>query len=112
MTEQALTLDFPSAPRVIRTDPSSRPVAGLDGFEHGFETIDGARLHYVSGGRDDGEVIVLLAGFPESWFAWRKIMPLLAADYRIIAPDLPVRATPIGRWTDMTPRPWRPGCMA
>jgi microsomal epoxide hydrolase len=33
--------------------------------------------------------MVLLAGFPESWFAWRKVMPLLAAAYRIIAPDLP-----------------------
>ncbi len=89
MSEQALTLVSPSTPRVIRTDPPSRPVAGLDGFEHGFETVDGVRLHYVSGGRADGEVVVLLAGFPESWFAWRKIMPLLAADYRIIAPDLP-----------------------
>ncbi len=89
MTEQALTLVSPSKPRVIQTAPASRPVAGLDGFEHGFETVDGVRLHYVSGGRADGEVVVLLAGFPESWFAWRKIMPLLAADYRIIAPDLP-----------------------
>ena len=89
MTEQALTLISPSTPRVIRTAPASRPVAALDGFEHGFETVDGVRLHYVSGGRADGEVVVLLAGFPESWFAWRKIMPLLAADYRIIAPDLP-----------------------
>ena len=33
--------------------------------------------------------MVLLAGFPESWFAWRKVMPLLAAAHRIIAPDLP-----------------------
>ena len=89
MTEQALTLISTTTPRVIRAAPASRPVAGLHGFEHGFETVDGVRLHYVSGGRADGEVVVLLAGFPESWFAWRKIMPLLAADYRIIAPDLP-----------------------
>ena len=33
--------------------------------------------------------MVLLAGFPESWFAWRKLMPLLGPVYRIIAPDLP-----------------------
>jgi microsomal epoxide hydrolase len=74
---------------VIETRPSSRPAHGLDGFEHRFETVDGVRLHYVVGGRADGEVMVLLAGFPESWFAWRKVMPLLAAAYRIIAPDLP-----------------------
>ncbi len=105
MTEQALTLVSPLTPRVIRTDPSSRPVAGLDGFEHGFETVDGVRLHYVSGGRRDGEVIVLLAGFPESWFAWRKIIPLLAADYRIIAPDLPGQGDsdrPLGGYDSQT----------
>ncbi|NDL64205.1 alpha/beta fold hydrolase [Enterobacteriales bacterium SAP-6] len=34
-------------------------------------------------------MLVLLAGFPESWFAWRKVMPLLAQTYRVIALDLP-----------------------
>jgi microsomal epoxide hydrolase len=33
--------------------------------------------------------VVLLAGFPESWFAWRRLLPLLGPAYRIIAPDLP-----------------------
>jgi pimeloyl-ACP methyl ester carboxylesterase len=88
MTEQVPNLKFQST-RVIETPPSSRPVSGLDGFEHRFETVDGVRLHYVIGGRADGKIMVLLAGFPESWFAWRKVMPLLAAAYRIIAPDLP-----------------------
>ena len=88
MTEQVPNLKFQST-RVIETPPSSRPVPGLDGFEHRFETVDGVRLHYVIGGRADGKIMVLLAGFPESWFAWRKVMPLLAAAYRIIAPDLP-----------------------
>jgi microsomal epoxide hydrolase len=58
-------------------------------FVHRFETVDGVRLHYVEGGKPDGDTIVLLAGFPESWYAWRKVMPLLAAHYRIVAPDLP-----------------------
>jgi pimeloyl-ACP methyl ester carboxylesterase len=101
----APTLVSSLTPRVILTDPSSRPVAGIDGFEHGFETVDGVRLHYVSGGRDDGEVIVMLAGFPESWFAWRKIMPLLAAQYRIIAPDLPGQGDsdrPLGGYDSQT----------
>ena len=61
----------------------------MPGFEHRFATVDGVRLHYVTGGKADGEVIVLLAGFPESWFAWRKVMPLLGPDFRIIAPDMP-----------------------
>jgi pimeloyl-ACP methyl ester carboxylesterase len=105
MTEPAPNLKPPSTPRVIQTSPSSRPVPGLVGFGHGFETVDGVRLHYVSGGRDDGEVIVLLAGFPESWFAWRKLIPLLATDYRIIAPDLPGQGDsdrPIGGYDTKT----------
>ena len=79
----------PSAARLIKTLPASHYELALPGFEHRFATVGGVRLHYVTGGKQDGEVIVLLAGFPESWFAWRKVMPLLASSYRIIAPDLP-----------------------
>ena len=75
--------------RAVRSMPASRPDPELPGFEHRFATIDGVRLHYVMGGKEDGETIVLLAGFPESWFAWRKMIPLLAPIYRIVAPDLP-----------------------
>jgi len=75
--------------RVIGTKPASRPDPGLTGFEHRFAIQDGVRLHYVTGGKEDGEAVVLLAGFPESWFAWRKVMKLLAAGFRIVAPDLP-----------------------
>ncbi len=89
MMEQVLNLNSQSTARVIETFPSSRPVDGLEGFDHRFETVGGVRLHYVTGGKPDGDVVVLLAGFPESWFAWRKLMPLLATAYKIVAPDLP-----------------------
>ncbi len=75
--------------RLIETQQASRTELGLNGFEHRFATVDGVRLHYVTGGRPDGETVVLLAGFPESWYAWRKVTPRLAAEYRVIAPDLP-----------------------
>lgn len=78
-----------SSIRMIKANPAFRPDVDLDGFEHRFATVGGVRLHYVSGGNPDGDVLVLLAGFPESWFAWRKVMVRLAATYRIIAPDLP-----------------------
>ncbi|MBB5444991.1 pimeloyl-ACP methyl ester carboxylesterase [Paraburkholderia sp. WSM4177] len=74
---------------IVSTLPVARPVAGLAGFEHKFATVDGLRLHYVTGGNPQGDVVVLLAGFPESWFAWRKVMGLLAKTYRVVAPDLP-----------------------
>ena len=89
MTEQKSELATQPSGRQTESSPASRPDAGLPGFEHRFETINGIRLHYVAGGKTDGETVVFLAGFPESWFAWRKVMPLLAANYKIVAPDLP-----------------------
>ncbi len=89
MTEHDMRPPASGAARVIEAVPASRPDPYLEGFEHGFRTVEGVRLHYVAGGKADGEVVVLLAGFPESWYAWRKIMPLLGAAYRVIAPDLP-----------------------
>jgi pimeloyl-ACP methyl ester carboxylesterase len=44
------------------------------------------RLHFVEGG--DGAPILLLPGWPQSWYAWRYVMPLLASDgRRVIALD-------------------------
>ncbi len=63
--------------------------SGIDGFTRGFLTVDGVRIHYVSGGCAGGETIILFPGFPQSWYAWRKILPMLGERYRVIAPDLP-----------------------
>ncbi|WP_315738406.1 alpha/beta hydrolase [Bradyrhizobium sp. SZCCHNR1093] len=89
MTELMSAISAESPSRLVAAEPFGRADASLPGFTHRFETVDGLRLHYVSGGPPAGEVVVLLAGFPESWFAWRKVMPLLASRYRVIAPDLP-----------------------
>jgi pimeloyl-ACP methyl ester carboxylesterase len=59
------------------------------GFAHRFATVNGLRLHYVAGGAESGIPVVLLAGFPESWYAWRKVMPELARTFRVVAIDLP-----------------------
>lgn len=46
--------------------------------------------HVVEAGEPDGvETIVLAAGFPQSWHAWRRVMPLLAERHRVFAIDLP-----------------------
>ncbi len=67
----------------------SQPVTNLPDFSHHYATVDGVRIHYVSGGNPQGETLVLLAGFPQSWFAWRKVMALLGDRYFIIAPRSP-----------------------
>ncbi|MCB8876163.1 alpha/beta fold hydrolase [Acidisoma silvae] len=63
--------------------------AAPDGFSHHFETMQGRRLHYVAGGDERADPLVLIAGYPESWYAWRRVMPLLAGRFRVIAIDLP-----------------------
>jgi len=61
--------------------------ASLNGFEHRDAVLnDGVRFHYVIGGA--GAPLVLLHGFPETWYAWRKVMPQLAVRYTVIAPDM------------------------
>ena len=46
------------------------------------------KLHAVAAGPQSGSVVVLLHGFPEFWYGWRKqIEPLAAAGFRVIVPD-------------------------
>lgn len=69
------------------------PAPGLPaGFERRFSRryaqLDDVRLHYVTGGPDDGEMVVLLHGWPQTWYTWRHVMPALAEDgYRVVAVD-------------------------
>src|SRR6476619_3130806 len=55
-------------------------------FSHHMATVNGIQIHYVIGGR--GDPVVLLHGWPETWYAWHKVMPALAKNYTVIAPDL------------------------
>lgn len=48
----------------------------------------GVRLHVVTAGPAEGPMVLLLHGFPEAWFGWRRQMGLLAArGYFVVAPD-------------------------
>jgi pimeloyl-ACP methyl ester carboxylesterase len=49
---------------------------------------EGVQLHAILAGPEDGALAVLLHGFPECWYSWRRQIPLLAqAGYRVLAPD-------------------------
>lgn len=65
------------------------PLHELAGFTHRWVDADGIRLHAVEGGRPSDPAVVLLAGFPQTWWAWRRVMPALADRFRVIAIDLP-----------------------
>jgi alpha-beta hydrolase superfamily lysophospholipase len=53
---------------------------------HHTARLNGITQHWVTDG--GGPPVYLLHGFPETWFAWRKQIPVLAGRYTIIAPDL------------------------
>ena len=50
---------------------------------------DGVRVFYRAAGVTDAPVVLLLHGFPSSSFMFRELIPRLADQYRVIAPDLP-----------------------
>jgi pimeloyl-ACP methyl ester carboxylesterase len=63
-----------------------RPLPELAGVEHRYVDAGGVRLHVAEAGA--GEPVVLLHGWPEHWWCWRKLIPGLAERYRVICPDL------------------------
>jgi pimeloyl-ACP methyl ester carboxylesterase len=51
-------------------------------------TVNGINLHVVQDGPSTGQLVILLHGFPEFWYGWRRQIPYLAAaGYRVWAPD-------------------------
>lgn len=57
-----------------------------DGVTHSSARVNGVRLHYVTAG--EGEPVVLLHGWPQTWYEWRHVVPDLATEYTVVAPDL------------------------
>ena len=60
--------------------------AAITAIRHHTLRANGIRQHYLDAG--SGPVVVLLHGFPETNYAWRHQIPVLAQRYRVIAPDL------------------------
>ncbi|MBX9791677.1 MAG: alpha/beta hydrolase [Pirellulales bacterium] len=53
-----------------------------------FVSTNGVSLHVVEAGPADGSPVILLHGFPEFWYGWRRqIDPLAAAGFRVVVPD-------------------------
>lgn len=87
-----MTIDrrrFLAAAGVVATQGFARAQErGLlpQGAESRFLEVDGLRLHHVVVGA--GPPVVLLHGWPQTWFAWRATMERLARRFMVIAPDL------------------------
>jgi pimeloyl-ACP methyl ester carboxylesterase len=55
-------------------------------FMHRYAEVGEVMLHYVTAG--SGPPLVLLHGWPQTWYEWRHVMPALAERFTVIAPDL------------------------
>lgn len=64
------------------------PLPELPGVEHEWVQAGDVSLHVARAGARDAPPIVLLHGWPQNWYAWRRVIPLLAGDFSIVAPDL------------------------
>lgn len=59
----------------------------IAGVTHHRAAVNGTELHYVTAG-EAGSPVLLVHGFPESWWAFRSVIPLLAPQHRVVAVDL------------------------
>ena len=64
--------------------PATPPA--LDGVTHSDAVVERVRWHVASAGA--GRPVLLLHGWPQHWWMWREVIPDLAGDHRVHAPDL------------------------
>ena len=89
MAQQQQQSPFNQTSSIVKQQPSLLGTSfDIDNmtFSHHMASVNGIQLHYVIAGQ--GDPVVLLHGFPQSWYEWRHIMPALAKNYTVIAPDL------------------------
>jgi pimeloyl-ACP methyl ester carboxylesterase len=75
---------IPEGPGSVAGAPNL-PVGFTDTFTSRYVDAGDARLHAVVGGH--GPPLLLVHGWPESWYTWRLVMPALAAHFEVVAVD-------------------------
>jgi len=83
---QALAAGKPAAAMKAADISDAALVKSLPGFKNATAEVNGVHLHYVVGGQ--GEPLVLLPGWPETWWSFHKMMPELAKHYTVIVVDI------------------------
>jgi pimeloyl-ACP methyl ester carboxylesterase len=61
--------------------------ATIPGVDHHRVSLNGTELHYVAAGAA-GSPVLLVHGFPETWWVFHKLIPLLSEHHRVFAVDL------------------------
>jgi len=83
-TSSSTPLPTPRGPGSVSGAPNL-PAGFTDTFTSRYLDTGELRLHAVIGG--DGPPLLLVHGWPETWYAWRMLMPALARDFQVIAVD-------------------------
>jgi pimeloyl-ACP methyl ester carboxylesterase len=63
-------------------------IPSLAGVRHELIDVGPLRMHVALAGPEDAPPLLLVHGWPQNWWAWRDVIPELAGDFRVIAPDL------------------------
>ncbi|MEU1303813.1 alpha/beta fold hydrolase [Streptomyces shenzhenensis] len=84
MNEKPRRRPVPEGPGSVLAAPDL-PAGFTAMFTSRYVDAGDVRLHAVVGG--DGPPLLLLAGWPQTWYAWRLLMPALAEDFRVVAVD-------------------------
>ena len=74
----------PEGPGSVSGAPNL-PAGFTDTFTSRYVDTGDVRLHAVTGG--DGPPLLLIHGWPQTWYAWRMVMPALARDFSVVAVD-------------------------
>jgi len=78
------TSPTPQGPGSVSGAPNL-PAGFTDTFTSRYVDTGELRLHAVTGG--DGPPLMLVHGWPQTWYAWRMLMPTLARDFSVVAVD-------------------------
>jgi pimeloyl-ACP methyl ester carboxylesterase len=84
MSPSSNGLPTPVGPGSVSGAPNL-PAGFADTFASRYVDIGELRLHAVVGGA--GPPLLLVHGWPQTWYAWRLVMPALARDFEVIAVD-------------------------
>jgi len=68
-------------------EPAAPASSLLVGAAEGFVDSGGVKIHYVSLGRNEDPLVVMIHGFPDFWYSWRAQMPALAKHFHVVAID-------------------------
>lgn len=80
---------FAAGPATAAPAPSASPAENLASVRYASAQIDGLDIFYREAGSPENPTLLLLHGFPTSSHMFRELIPALAADFHLVAPDYP-----------------------